>query len=128
MSLAAPPLFRLVRSETNHLTLESDQGDLAHLFVLEKDIVRVMVLPGGRLDMARTWAIAPGQDDVPPEGRDRFDLGGFSLPDFGQSLDADRLTIETGQIRLTVRLAGLFCTWEIKIGGEWRRATRDRQT
>ena len=106
MSLAEPPLFRLVSSEAGHLTLESDQGDLAHLFVLEQDIIRLMVLPGGRLEMDRTWAIAPGLDDVPPPGRDRFDLSGFSLPAFTKSIDGASLTIETETIRLTVRLAG----------------------
>ena len=128
MSLDAPPTFRLASSETNHLTLESDRGDVAHLFVLEQDIVRVMVLPAGRLEMARTWAIAPGLDDVPARGRDRFDLSGFSLPAFTQSSDADQLVIETDQILLTVRLAGLFCVWHIKIDSQWRRAARDRQT
>jgi alpha-glucosidase len=128
MSLAAPPLFRLASTEANHLTLESDQGDVAHLFVLEQDIIRVMVLPGGRLEMGRTWAIAPGQDDVPPQGRDRFDLSGFSLPPFAQSVDDASLTIETEAVRLMVRLAGLFCVWNIKTDGQWRRAARDRQT
>jgi alpha-glucosidase len=128
MSLASPPLFRLASTEASHLTLESAQGDVAHLFVLEQDIIRVMVLPGGRLEMGRTWAIAPGQDDVPPQGRDRFDLNGFSLPAFTQSVDDANLTIETEAIRLTIRLAGLFCIWDIKTGGVWRRAARDRQT
>jgi len=127
-SLAAPPRFHLAVTDGARLTLETDQGDVAHLFVLEDDIIRVMVLPGGRLDMGRTWAIAPGQDDVAPQGRDRFDLRGFSLPNFAQSLDSDSLTIETSLVRLSVRLAGLFCAWEIKLDGEWRRGARDRQT
>ena len=128
MSLADPPLFRLTGSEANRLTLESDRGDVAHLFVLEEDIVRVMVLPGGGLTMARTWAVAPGMDDVEPSGRGRFDLSGFSLPDFTQSLDGGVLLIETALIRLSVRLAGLFCAWETRVGGAWRKAARDRQT
>ena len=128
MSLSSPPLFRLARTDANHITLESNQGDLAHLFVLEDDIIRVMVLPGGRIDMDRTWAIAPGADDVATKGRDRFDLSGFSLPQFVQSLDSGQLIIETSHVRLTVRLAGLFCAWDIKIDGQWRSAARDRQT
>jgi alpha-glucosidase len=128
MSLASPRLFRLATTDGACLTLQSEQGHLAHIFVLEDDIIRVMVLPGGQLDMPRTWAIAPGLDDVPPEGRDRFDLSGFSPPAFSQSLGDDTLTIETSHIRLTVRLAGLFCAWDIEIDGEWRRVARDRQT
>ena len=128
MSLADPPLFRLASSDGAHLVLESDRGDLAHLFVLEEDIVRVMVLPGGRVDQPRTWAIAPGLADVEPQGRDRFDLSGFALPAFTWVLDADALVVETSQIRLTVRLAGLFCVWDIRTGGQWRRAAQDRPT
>jgi len=126
MSLASPPRFHLAATKANRLTLESDQGDVAQLFVLDADIIRVMVLPGGRLDMARTWAIAPGQDDVPPQGRDRFDLSDFSLPDFIQTLAADSLTIETQCVRLTVRLSGLFCRWEAANGAARRGIVRPR--
>ncbi|HEX4180242.1 MAG TPA: glycoside hydrolase family 31 protein [Caulobacteraceae bacterium] len=128
MSLAQPPLFALVASELGRLTLQSDQGDIAHIFVLEPDIIRVMVLPGGTLEMARTWAIAPGADDVPREGRDRFDLSGFSLPAFVQTLEGNDLTLETDLIRLTVDLSGLFLGWDLKLDGEWRRVARDRRT
>ncbi len=128
MSLAAPPLFRVTSTEANRITLLSDQGDIAHILVLEPDIVRVMVLPGGRLNMKRTWAIAPGLNDVPPEGRDRFDLTGFSRPAFQRTLDEDVLTLETEQIRLNVHLAGFVCAWDLKIDGEWRSIARDRPT
>jgi alpha-glucosidase len=128
MSLANPPLFRLATCDAGHLTLESDQGDVVHIFVLEEDIIRVMVLPGGELEMPRTWAIAPGEDDVAQEGRDRFDLAGFSLPSFTQTFDQGRLILETALIRLTINLAGLFLTWDLKVDGKWRGAARDRQT
>ena len=64
MTLAAPPRFSLAAREAGHLRLASDQGDAAHIFVLEADIIRVLVLPGGRLEQPRTWAIEPGADDV----------------------------------------------------------------
>jgi alpha-glucosidase len=128
MSLAEPPLFHLAAVDGAHLTLESDRGGVAHLFVLEEDIIRVMVLPGGRLEMGRTWAIAPGQEDVPAEGRDRFDLAGFSAPPFVHRIEDGALCLETASVRLTVRLAGFFCLWELKIDGGWRRVARDRQT
>ena len=53
MSLATPPLFRLTTRKAGHLTLASDQGDVVHLFVLEDDVIRVLVLPEGRLDRGR---------------------------------------------------------------------------
>ena len=82
MSMSINPVFSLKNKERNHFTLTSGEGHVAHLFVLEEDLVRVMLLPHGKLNFPRTWAIAPGQADVVYEGRDRFDLTGFSLPDY----------------------------------------------
>jgi alpha-glucosidase len=128
MSLASPPTFHLSAIDGGRLTLQSDRGDLAHVFVLEDDIVRVMVLPGGRLEMRRTWAIAPGQDDVPAEGRDRFDLSGFTAPPFVHRDEDGVLTVETALVRLTVRLTGFVCLWDLRLDGDWRRVAQDRPT
>jgi alpha-glucosidase len=124
MSLATPPLFRLTTRKAGHLTLASDQGDVVHLFVLEDDVIRVLVLPEGRLDQPRTFAVAPGTED----GRDRFDLAGFTLPEFALEADTENLRIETAAIRLTVRLARFFCSWALWLGAEWRPAASDRPT
>lgn len=110
------------------LTLDSDQGDLVHLFVLEEDIIRVLVLPGGQLDQPRTFAIAPGAEDVAQDGRNRFDLVGFTLPEFALEADTESLRIETAAIRLTIRLAGFFCSWALRLGNEWRPVASDRPT
>jgi alpha-glucosidase len=120
MSLATPPRFALATRKAGHLSLASDQGDTAHVFVLENDIVRVLVLPDGRLDQPRTFAIAPGSEDVAEDGRDRFDLGGFAQPEFVVEANTESLCIETSAIRLTVRLAGFFCSWALRLGTEWR--------
>ncbi|MDR3511171.1 MAG: glycoside hydrolase family 31 protein [Caulobacteraceae bacterium] len=128
MSIARPPVFRLADHAPGRLTLASDQGDLAHVFVLEPDIVRVMVLPGGRLRQPKTWTVAPGMEDVPAEGRDRFDLAGFSLPDYALDEDEGIVRIETDVVRLQVRLDGFFCSWAIRDGEAWRFALRDRPT
>jgi alpha-glucosidase len=82
MSLATPPRFALAARNAGHLTLASDQGDTTHIFVLENDIIRVLVLPDGQLNQPRTFAIAPGAEDIAQEGRDRFDLAGFTQPEF----------------------------------------------
>ena len=128
MNLAAPPRFNLAAREAGHLTLASDHGDAAHIFVLEADIIRVLVLPGGRLEHPRTWATAPGADDVAQDGRDRFDLAGFALPEFVLDLDPETLHIETSAIRLTVRLTGLFCSWALRLGDLWLPVASDRPT
>ena len=128
MSIADPPRFSLTDQAPGRLTLTAEGGAVVHIFVLEDDIVRVMVLPGGALDQPRTWSIAPGLDDVPWEGRDRFDLSGFSLPALTLAVDADTLRLETAAIRLTVTLAGLFCAWAIRDGEVWCEVARDRPT
>lgn len=128
MSLDQPPRFTVTARERGHLTLESDRGDKAHVLVLEEDIVRLLVLPGGRLKEPRTWAIAPGAEDVPIEGRDRLDVSGFALPDFALAADHNQLSIETAALRLTIGLAGFFCTFTQRRGSEWVPAAQDRPT
>ena len=128
MSMAHNPAFSITHREPGRIRLESPEGHVAHVFVLEDDVVRVMVLPGGALRFPRTWAIAPGAEDVAYEGRDRFDLAGFTLPEFRVDEDAGTLCLTTARIRLTIRRAGLRCHWETLADGDWRTAAVDRPT
>ena len=75
MSMSRNPFFSLIAREDNRLAFLGDAAHVVRVFVLEEDLIRVMLLPRGDLRFPRTWAIAPGQDDVPVEGRDRLDLG-----------------------------------------------------
>jgi alpha-glucosidase len=108
--------------------LSSSTQAIAHIFILEDDIVRIMVLPDGSVHQPVSWAIAPGLDDVPQEGRDRFDVSGFTCPEFTLAGLADRLVVETPRIRLSVELRGLSCHWAMRVNGEWLDAARDRPT
>ena len=123
-----PPLFRVSARSLGRIDLASSTPATAHIFILEDDIVRVMVLPDGAVHQPVTWAIAPGLDDVPVEGRDRFDLSSFTCPDFTLDEQPDRLRIETSRVRLSVELRGLLCHWEVRVNGEWLDAARDRPT
>jgi alpha-glucosidase len=127
ISLTSPPRFALIAREAGHLTLASDHGDKAHVFVLEEDILRILLLPGGRLREPKTFSIAPGAEDVAQQGRGRFDLSGFTLPDFMIEM-SEQLSIETAAIRLTIKPVGFFCSWELRVEDEWRPAARDRPT
>jgi alpha-glucosidase len=128
-TLDQPPVFVLTRNAGAHLILESDTGAVAHVFVLEEDIVRLLVLPKGNLRHPRTWTLAPGDHDVPAEGRDRFDLKGFACPSFRLDQDqTDRLVIETDRLRLTIELRNLVCSWQVRKDGQWVAAMRDRPT
>lgn len=128
MSLSTPPVFSLKEKDGARLTLQAAEGHVAHLFVLEEDIIRVMVLPGGTLRCPRSWTVAPGGEDGPVEGRDRFDLAGFACPAYRLEETAGTLVVTTARLRLTVVLAGLYCRWETRAGGSWRPAAADRVT
>ncbi len=128
MRLDQTPLFTLAEADGNHLVLRAASGATAHVFVLEQDVVRLLVLPDGALRLPRTWAIAPGLDDLAPEGRDRFDLSGFSLPAFELQQDGQALRITTRDVRLSIALDGLRCRWETRCRGEWQVAAADRPT
>ena len=128
MSLDEVPIFQVTERTGNRITLQSSQGHAVYLFVLEPDIMRVLVLPEGKLRFAKTWAIAPGLDDVPLAGRDRSDLEHFTLPPYEVSDPPGQVQIATEMIRLTVQLAGFFCRWETKLLNQWAQVAADRST
>ncbi|HJW41311.1 MAG TPA: TIM-barrel domain-containing protein, partial [Rhizomicrobium sp.] len=129
-TLANPPVFRVASRVGNHITLTSDGPAVAHVFVLEKNIFRALLLPGGVLKQTKSWAIAPGADDVPDDGRDRFDLSGFVLPGFTMAESDSVLVLATTLLRLTIRLRGFRCKWETwdDYAQDWRVVLRDRPT
>ena len=128
MRLDRPPVFTLQSRKGNHLILGSDGAAVAHIWVLEEDIVRVMLLPQGRPQMPRSWTVAPGLENLPVEGRDRFDVSGFSLPAFELEQDGAQLRISTAAVRLSIALEGFFCRWESLHQGRWQAGASDRPT
>lgn len=127
-TLSNPPLFALTGRERGRLTLTADTGAVAHLFVLEEDIARLLLLAGGVVTGPPSWAIAPGAGDIAEPGRDRMDTAGFACPDFGLVEGEGTLTVSTTRLRVTIRLHGLHCTWEQRDGTGWRMMAADRPT
>lgn len=126
--LSDPPRFALTGRAPGRVTLTAHTGAVAHLFVLEEDIARLLLLADGTVTSPPSWAIAPGRDDIAEPGRDRMSVDGFDCPDFALVDDGERLVIETARLRLTVVLHGLRCTWEQRDGDVWRVMARDRAT
>ncbi len=127
-TLSNPPRFTLAGEGQGRITLESDTGAVAHLFVLEQDLVRLLLLATGTVTSPPSWAIAPGQEDIAEPGRDRMDVSGFTCPEYRLHHDAEQLVLETDRIRLTVRLHGLHCRWEQRDGDGWGLMAQDRPT
>lgn len=127
-SLQQPPQFQLEQQQGNHLRLRAESAAVIDIFVLEQDIVRVRVLPDGVAHGPRSWAIAPGQDDVAIDGRDRLDLSGFSLPPYVLAQDAGVLCVSTADVQLRVTLDGGRCSWSIRRDDAWHAVLEDRAT
>jgi alpha-glucosidase len=129
MNLKYPPRFSLSSSPIgNPVVLTAQAGCTIELFVLADDIIRVLVLPDGETHGPRSWAIAPGAEDVALEGRERRDMSGFTPPRFDVSGDDGHVIVETARIRLTVALEGGFCSWEILHDSAWHHVLSDRKT
>lgn len=127
-TLSNPPRFALAGEEQGRITLAADTGAVAHLFVLEQDVMRLLLLATGTVTSPPSWAIAPGQEDIADPGRDRMDVSGFACPAYRLEQDAERLVVETDRIRVTVHLHGLHCRWEQHDGEGWRWMAEDRPT
>lgn len=128
VSLINRPRFALSRHAGMHVELTANTGSRIELFVLADDIIRVLVLPDGQLHGPRTWAIAPGMEDTPLDGRDRRDMTGFEQTSYTVLDDANRLIVETRCVRLTIEHDGGFCSWELRDGDTWRSVLNDRRT
>jgi alpha-glucosidase len=126
--LSAPPVFSMAGQQPGIVTLASDTGAIAHVFVAEADVMRVLLLTEGRLRLPPSWAIAPGATDIAEPGRDRMATAGFSLPPFDLAETDTAITITTSRLRLSIRRQGFICRWEQREGDGWRRISQDRPT
>jgi alpha-glucosidase len=128
-TLSNPPLFALSDRATGCVTLTADTGAVAHVFVLEDDVMRLLLLRDGVVSSPPGWAIAPGADDIDEPGRDRLSVAGFTCPDPVIEEHDDRIVIATERLRVMIVRHGLRCRWEQRdAGGGWHAILRDRPT
>ncbi|KUR74524.1 glycoside hydrolase family 31 protein [Novosphingobium sp. FSW06-99] len=127
-TLAQPPHFAVTERKGARVTLRADTGAVVHVFVLEDDVIRVLLLTKGTVTAPPSWAIAPGQDDIAEPGRDRMDTTGFAAPPFDLAEQAGHITIATARLRVTIARVGLLCTWHQRVGDTWRMIAEDRPT
>ncbi|WP_084243791.1 glycoside hydrolase family 31 protein [Planomicrobium okeanokoites] len=130
MSLKENYLFELKKQENNIITFQLDNPVVvAQVMVLEQDLIRVLMTKGEKLEVENTWLVAPGMDDVPFEGRSRFDLSPFSLPSYQLSNEGQTVSIETEMLKVSIDLDGFKATWFHKAAdGELKQIAADRNT
>ena len=96
---------------TDSVRFDFESGWQCRIFVLADDLVRVLLLRNGTLKEPRTWMVAPANIDVPWEGRDRLDVGGFPRPEFAVAESAGEITLVTAKLSLGVTLRPFGLSW-----------------
>ncbi|KAB8131047.1 DUF4968 domain-containing protein [Gracilibacillus oryzae] len=98
--------FKVDSAENNTVTLKAEDI-IAHVYVLEEDIVRVYMPEEKHPLLEKTWAITPGMEDMPKEGRNKADLSPFSLPEFELNQTDQEVEIITSKLKVKIELNGL---------------------
>lgn len=130
MSLRENYKFHFLDNKNNMVMFQLENSELiARIIVLEEDMVRVLMTNGDELEVKNTWLVAPGMDDVPLKGRDRFDLSPFSLPQYNYQNEGNHFTLETARLKLQINLDGFKITWFSKDSdGNTQQIAADRNT
>ncbi|MDU8925578.1 glycoside hydrolase family 31 protein [Pasteurellaceae bacterium LIM206] len=119
--------WKLVKSSNNRIDLQTDHHWMLHIFVLEQDIFRVAFTQDNVFRVEKTWAISPNSKDIDWEGRDKWSIENFSLPDYTLTETIESLEIATNTIKLIVHRP-LWLEWQYKCGAEWTTFSADRKT
>ncbi|SJL84021.1 TIM-barrel domain-containing protein [Vibrio palustris] len=119
--------WQWLSNKENEVILSCDNQHTLHIFILERDIFRVLIKKNQSLRLNRTWTIAPHQADIAWQGRDRMSCDGFSLPEYQVTQHSDALEITTDQLKLTITQP-LQMQWATKVGNEWQTIAQDRKT
>ena len=127
-SLSNPPRFHITEQAGPRITLSSQTGARAHIFVLEEDMIRVLVEATGAPTAPPSWAIAPGLSDIAAPGRDRMDTEGFAAPAYHLAETQTHITIATTRLSVEIARAGLICHWSQMGPDGWQTMAQDRPT
>lgn len=115
MSIREKYMFKYVKEQNNCLFFSlEDSLVIARIFVLEDDIIRVLISEGEQLQFKKTWLVAPDMPDVPFEGRDRLDVSPFQLPAYKSYEKDDVYIIETRKLKVEINLDGFKMSWFYK--------------
>ncbi|WGE57393.1 glycoside hydrolase family 31 protein [Actinobacillus equuli] len=120
-------LIKFLKEENNRIDIECERDYLLHIFVLEKDIIRVAFSKNYQFKLDRTWAITPHQEDINWSGRNRFLTDGFSLPNYQLEINDNIIEISTDLLKLRIHKP-LYLEWQYKVNNSWQPLSQDRKT
>ncbi|MDL4840369.1 glycoside hydrolase family 31 protein [Aquibacillus rhizosphaerae] len=120
--------FSVKTKQQNTISFSTPDNDVVELYILEQDTFRVYVPTDNHPLLNRTWSVAPGMEDVPVEGRDKFDLSPFSLPSYQMEEKNNTVEISTNELKVIVNLKGFQLNWYGKFEGKWINIANDRKT
>ena len=121
--------FKLKSEDKNIITFKLENENLeTKVSVLEEDIIRITFIKNNELKLNSTWTVAPGQEDVAFEGRDKFDYSVYSLPKYKFNLEDNQAEIETKELKLKINLDGFKIEWFGKQDEKWLKIAQDRKT
>jgi len=118
--------WHIVDRGPSWVALQVDGAHTLRIEALELAQFRVRLLKNGAWRLDRSWTVAP-EGPLPPEGRSRDSLAGFSCPPLKTDTQPDRLVLSTGQMRAVVRHPLQIC-WQALHGGIWHDVAQDRPT
>lgn len=119
--------FCLTEQKPNVLTFQAEDN-IVQLYILEERIFRVYNRMESAHSLGQTWTIAPGMEDVPFAGRDRFDLSPFSLPSYDVKEEEGTVQVWTNSLKAVIHMDGFCIDWYEKDHDSWRKIAGDRKT
>ncbi|MFU2080654.1 TIM-barrel domain-containing protein [Avibacterium endocarditidis] len=119
--------WQYVKQAENHIQLECEYQFSLHIFILEQDIFRIAFSHNGEFRLPDTWSISPNGADIPWQGRDKWDLSGFSLPSYQFTQKESRIEICTSKLKLIVHHP-LWLEWQCATEKGWQTIAQDRKS
>ncbi|UTW00965.1 glycoside hydrolase family 31 protein [Marinomonas rhizomae] len=120
--------WKLLGVEGNRVDVQCDDRHVLHFFVLESNVIRVLLKKNDTLQLENSWCVSPNDSETGWEGRDRMSTEGFTCPEFNVSEQDDQLSIASASLRVTLSKP-LKLTWEyVDASGEWQYLAADRQS
>lgn len=124
--------WKLLGAENNRVDIECDGRHVLHFFVLESNVIRVLLKKNGKLQLENSWCVSPNDSlngsEMSWQGRDRMSTEGFSCPEFTVAEQDNQLSIATASLRVTLSKP-LKLTWEYAdAAGNWHYLAADRHS